>query len=197
MRYDIKNVLTEKVQMPLPEDFIVRWQKSRQNSTEEEVRKQLPLILDLVKWDRILDILGRKYDIKLEEQDLVESSKANIVNYLHQIGYSAAMFTDEQLNEFATNQLNSMNENDRYTLISETVERKILDGIRDKFPTEEKEITIEELTEIYKKEKEELDKKYKVEDKKEEPEKQENKENEQDEKNTEKTEEVTEEKNEE
>ncbi len=196
MRYDIKNILTEKIQIPLPEEFIVRWQKSRQNSTEEEIRKQLPMILDLVKWDRILDILGRKYNIKLEEQDLVEASKANIVNYLYQIGYSPAMFTDEQLNEFATNQLNSMNENDRYQLISETVERKILDGIKEKFPTEEKEITIEELTEIYKKDQEELNNKYKTDEEKE-PENTENTEKEQKEETKDETEQVTEEKTEE
>ena len=161
VRYDIKNVLMDTVKMPLPEEFIIKWQKSKRNVDENKIREELPILVDTIKWDKIIQILGKKYKLEIDTDDLIESSKANIVNYLAQIGYPTSMFSDEQLQEFAERELDNMDENARLSLIFETMERKVLDGISDKFNKEEKEITINELSEIYKKEKEELEQKYK------------------------------------
>lgn len=152
-RYDFRNVLEQTVQMPLPDEFIVKWQMDRRKEeTEESIRKELDSLKKAIIWDRILNVLSKEHNLEIEQKDLLDSSKANIINSIAQMGLSTDMFTEEQLDQFANQELERMNENDRYSLIFSTVERKVLDGLFDKVKHEEKEISFDELKAIYEKE---------------------------------------------
>lgn len=149
-RYDFRNELKESIDLPLPEEFIIRWQLSRRDdATEESLRKDMKSLKDAIKWDRILALLSDEHNIKVEQSDLLDASKAQIINQLGQMGMSVDMFSDEQMTQFAEQELEKMNENDRYYLVFATMERKVLDGLNDKVNKDEKEITFDELKKIY------------------------------------------------
>ncbi|MBN2663502.1 MAG: hypothetical protein JXR68_07610, partial [Bacteroidales bacterium] len=152
-RYDLKNALDEKVQMPLPDEFIVKWQMDRRkDETEEAIRKELDSLKKAIIWDRILNLLSKEHNLEIEQKDILDSSKANIINSIAQMGLSTDMFSDEQLDQFANQELERMSENDRYSLIFSTVERKVLNGLYEKVVHEEKEITFDQLKAIYEEE---------------------------------------------
>jgi trigger factor len=149
-RYDFRNELKDSVELPLPDEFIIRWQLSRRDdATEEMLRKDMKSLKDAIKWDRVLALLSDEHDIKVEQSDLLDASKAQIVNQLGQMGMSVEMFSEEQMTQFAEQELEKMNENDRYYLVFSTMERKVLDGLNDKVTKEAKEITFDELKKIY------------------------------------------------
>ncbi len=169
-RQDMRNVLKDNMDMPLPEGFIVKWQLDRRkDATEEDIKKEMDELKDAIKWDRVLNVLSKEYNLQIEQKDLLDASKANIINAIAQMGMSVDMFSEEQLDQFASQELDKMKDNDRYSLIFATVERKVLDGLFDKVIKEEKEITIDELKAIY----EEENKKIADNDKKEEENKEE------------------------
>lgn len=152
-RYDMRNVLDEAVEMPLPDEFIIKWQMDRRkDAKEEDIRNELDSLKKAIKWDRILNILSKEHNLEIDQKDLLDSSKANIINSLAQMGLSTDMFSEEQLDQFANQELEHMEENDRYSLIFSTVERKVLDGLFEKVKQDEKEITLDELKAIYEEE---------------------------------------------
>jgi len=152
-RYDMRTILDEMIEMPLPEEFVVKWQMDRRkDATEQDIRKELDGLKKAIKWDRILNIISLEHNLQIEQKDLLESSKANIINSLSQMGMSTDMFSEEQLDQFANQELERMEENDRYSLIFTTVERKVLDGLFEKVKHEEKEITFDEMKKIYEEE---------------------------------------------
>ncbi len=149
-RYDLRNILKEKVEMPLPDDFIIKWQMDRRkNESEDAIKKDLESLKEAIKWDRIISILAKEHNLEITEKDLIDSSKANIINQVTQMGLSTSMFTEEQLDQFAAQELEKLNDTDRYYLIFSTMERKVLDGLYEKVQKEEKEITFDELKAIY------------------------------------------------
>ncbi len=152
-RYDLRNALKEAVEMPLPDDFIVRWQmERRKDAKEEDIRKDIESLKEAIKWDRIVSLLAKEHNLEIDNKDLLEASKANIINQLAQMGLSTSMFSDEQLDQFASQELDRMSDQDRYYMIFATMETKVLDGLHDKVKTEEKEITYDELKKIYEEE---------------------------------------------
>lgn len=152
-RFDLRYTLEKEIDLPLPEDFIVSWQlKNRKNTTEEQIRSELEDIKKIIKWDYILKHFSKKYDLQITQQDLINATKGNIIQSLLQMGLSTNMFTEEQLNQFAIQELEKLDESKKYSLTFTALEHKTLDGLHNKVKTEQKEITIEELNNIYEKE---------------------------------------------
>jgi len=149
-RVDFRNALKESLEIPLPEEFIVQWQMNRRkDETEEAIRKDIDSFKDAIKWDKIITLLSKEHNLEIEQKDLIDSTKANLVNQIAQMGLSVDMFTEEQLDQFANQELEKLNENDKYYLIFSTMERKVLDGLYEKVQKEEKEITFDALKAIY------------------------------------------------
>ena len=149
-RVDFRNALKDAIEMPLPNEFIIQWQMNRRkDETEEAIRKDINSFKDAIKWDKIITLLSKEHKLEIEQKDLIDSTKANLVNQIAQMGLSVDMFTEEQLDQFANQELEKLNENDRYYLIFSTMERKVLDGLYEKVEKEEKEITFDELKAIY------------------------------------------------
>jgi len=152
-RIDFREALKNSVNINLPDEFLVKWQKNRRKTEDvEKIRKELTDTKTHIKWDRILSILSDEHNIKVEQEDLLESVKGNIINSIAQMGLSVSMFSDEQLDHFAEQELEKMKENDRYYLVFSTLERKVLDGLKDKVIKVQSEITFDELKSLYEKE---------------------------------------------
>ncbi|MEA3450397.1 MAG: hypothetical protein U9Q83_00675, partial [Bacteroidota bacterium] len=149
-RFDFRNALKDSLEMPLPEEFIIQWQMNRRKKeTEESIRKDIDAFKDAIKWDKIITILAKEHNLEIEQKDILDSTKANLVNQIAQMGLSVDMFTEEQLDKFANQELEKLNENDKYHLIFTTMERKVLDGLYEKVEKDQKEISFDELKAIY------------------------------------------------
>lgn len=146
---DIKNELMNKYKVPLPEEFVVRWQKDRQNKTEEEIRKNLKFILEVLKWDRILTVLAKQLEIKVEYDDLLKSQKNYLIEMFINYGLDTSFLSDDTLTHYASENLKKMKDDEIKSLYINTFERKILEALADKVQKVEKEITFEELKKIY------------------------------------------------
>jgi len=149
---DLKNTLMSQIEVPLPETFIIRWQKEVQKKTEDQIKKDLPFILEIIKWNRISTVLAKQMDIKIEYNDILGVQKTNIERMLFQYGINSSMLTDEMLTNYAAQDIEKMKDNDKRSLYYEAFENKILEAGIEKAKKNEKEITFEEFEAIYKSE---------------------------------------------
>jgi len=147
---DLKNVLMSQIEIPLPENFILRWQKQVQKKTEEELKENMPFIIEIMKWDRISSTLAKQMEIKVEYADILSIQKTNIMRMLYQYGINSSMLTDEMITNYAAQDLEKMKEEDKRSLYYEAFENKVLQAGIEKAIKSEKEITFEEFEAIYK-----------------------------------------------
>ncbi len=159
LKFDLMTVLQESFDLKLPDEFIVRLYKNNsKEKTEEEIRKDLDSVKKALKWDRIITLLSNEFNLKVEQEDLLNTSKQNIMNYMAQMGIAANMFPKEQLNKFAADEIKKMDVNNRYQLVFKILEDKVLYHISDKVKKEQKNIKIKELVKIYEEENKKLKK---------------------------------------
>ncbi len=151
--FDLKQELKSKVEMKLPVEFIERWQANRRKDADkEQIHKEIDQMVEILKWDRILMLLSDKHNLKVEDTTVIDTVKHQIANQLQQMGMSTQMFTDEQMDHFAAQELEKMSDSDRYILIFSIMEGQVSDKLFDIVKKEEKEVTFDQLKAIYEEE---------------------------------------------
>jgi trigger factor len=101
---DAFDYLVEKINPPLPEEFLRKWLKSRNNEISDETfEKEFPQFLKNMKWELISNTITKQYELKVEEQEIIDSAKAATRRQLTMYGISN--ISDEHLTGYAMNNL--------------------------------------------------------------------------------------------
>ena len=119
---DVRNYLLEKINPPLPEEFLRKWLNSTNKEVSEEAfDKEIPLFLRSMKWDLISSAFIKSYDLKIEEQDIIDFAK--IAARRQFVMYGMRSVPDETLTQYATSILKD--EKSIRALAAQAIERKI------------------------------------------------------------------------
>ncbi len=137
-------IAANKEQIPLPDDFLKRWLvTSSEQNTEELVERDYERFSDNLRWSLIKGKLAEKHEIKLEEEELREAFRAQIMGYLggNLNAFGGNMdFLESTVDRMMqdTAQLNQVSE--------ELMDKKVFSALKENFAISDKSISIEDFT---------------------------------------------------
>lgn len=106
---DARKTLVEKAAIRLPDNLLKRWLYEGNDGkfTMEQIEKDFPTFLEDFRWQLVRENLMKKYEIKVEQDDMIQSAVAmaryqfamyglNNVPDEHLIKYAQSMLSDEK-----------------------------------------------------------------------------------------------------
>ncbi|MDD4148727.1 MAG: trigger factor [Bacteroidales bacterium] len=147
MIIDIREKLTEKLDLKLPEEFLKRWIiATNKDITDEQLESEFPRFITDLQWTLIKSQIAKENEIKVEEEELKNAAKQQLLAQFSQYGMSYV--PDEYLDKYAVEMLSKQDEANK--LYEQEIEEKIVDFVADTIKTEEKEVSVDEFNELFK-----------------------------------------------
>ena len=86
LHHTLYHNLLDHTHIDFPADFLKRWLKTQgqegQQKTDEEVEHEFPTFLNQLKWSLISDKLIQENDIKVEQEDIRQFAKQQLLGYM-------------------------------------------------------------------------------------------------------------------
>ncbi len=140
---DAKRHFLEKAQVELPAAFMKRWLAAANEGkyTQEEIDKEFDAFLEDFKWQCVRDYISRKFEVKVEESDLMEGAR-------QLAAYQFAMYgmydvPQENLDQFAKRLL--ADEKDGRRIVEQVEESKVMTALKTHVSLDTKDVTLEEF----------------------------------------------------
>lgn len=146
---DASDHYISKYKVELPDEFLKRWiQRSSENPvTPEQVEQDYKNYSMSLKWQLITNEMIKKFDLKLEEEEVLNEAKGFIVKNYASYGYPIP--PEEELNETAQRVL--QNQEERKKLVDVIFDKKIKDHLKENMKISEKEVSFDKFVEMAKK----------------------------------------------
>jgi len=142
---DAREYLIEKINPPLPENFLRKWLlKSNTELDEEVLEKEFPMFLKNTKWEVMVNIIAKQHELKVEEWEIVNNAK--IYTQRHLARYGAYNFTDEDMTNYAMNYLKE--EKNAQEMASQVIGNKVFKIIFDAVEVNVQEISIDDFNKM-------------------------------------------------
>jgi len=139
----------------LPAEFLKRWlmiANQDKKITEEQLDKEFPQIEKDIKWTLVKNSFIKSFDIKVTEEDALETSKEILGYELTQYGITLDQFPAEQFETFAKERLNNKEKpEERNRIFERAAEQKFTRFLINKVNFEEKEVSIDEFQKFFEK----------------------------------------------
>lgn len=148
LKIDIRKVFAEKLKniLDLPKNFLTRYLQQN-NEAKEMSEEMIEANYAFLRWDIFENKIIIKNDIKITYTELLNEAKNDISRFLTQ-QYGANYFPQDMIEKYAKDYLK--NENQTFDIENRVKNDKVLDIVIPLIKTEIKDITIEELKNIYK-----------------------------------------------
>ena len=132
--------------MELPVEFLKRWLvETNENLTAEQVEEDFSNYEDDFRWQLIRDHLIKKQDIKVNEEEIMESAREVARNQYYQ--YGIMDIPDEYLDNYAKELLSKKEEARK--IADRKLEEKLVNFIKNKVKIDDKEITTEKFRKLF------------------------------------------------
>ena len=143
---DLKEYLLAKAAISLPENFMKRWIYYANDGkfTMEDIEKEFDLFLKDYRWQLLRGHFMKKYDIKVNREDLLATAKEFAAYQFSLYGINYA--PDEQLGKFAEQMLAQEKEAPR--IYEKTEDNKCIAALKERITLKNEDITIEKLREL-------------------------------------------------
>lgn len=143
---DAREYLMKKADIALPEKFLKRWifVANEGKFTMEDIDKEFDAFLEDFRWQMIKGYLAQKYEVKVEQEDLLSSAKSFAAYQFAMYGMSNV--PEEQLEAFAKNILSQEKEGRR--VYEQVEEQKVLNAARAQVTLKNKKISVEKFREL-------------------------------------------------
>ena len=143
---DAKTFLLEKADVTVAEKFLKRWVYvvNEGKFSMEDIEKDWDLFIADYKWQMVRSYLMNKYEVKIEEADLLASAKGFAAYQFAMYGMNNV--PDEQLESFAKNIL-SQEEQGRRILV-QVENEKTFAAVREVVTLKKKKISVEKFREL-------------------------------------------------
>lgn len=143
---DARDYLMKKADIALPEKFLKRWifVANEGKFTMEDIDKEFDAFLEDFRWQMIKGYLAQKYEVKVEQEDLLSSAKSFAAYQFAMYGMSNV--PEEQLEAFAKNILSQEKEGRR--VYEQVEEQKVLNAARAQVTLKNKKISVEKFREL-------------------------------------------------
>lgn len=143
---DIKEKLLDKAKFDLPEAFLKRWLiATNENFTEEQVEKDFAAYSEDIRWQLIKDKLMKENEIKVEQEELIDTAKQVALMQFRQYGMMDV--PEEHLTNYANQIL--ANKEEARKLHDRKIEEKVIDLIKSKITVEDKEVTVDQFNKFF------------------------------------------------
>lgn len=135
---DIRNYLVGKAGIKLPEEFLKRWLTTANEGkvTAEQVEKEFPGFIEDFKWQMVRGYLMKKYELKVEKDDLTAAAEA-FVTYQY-AAYGLGNVPADLIKEAAQNMLSDKQQIER--LYEQVEDQKVMAKIRETITIKSKKI---------------------------------------------------------
>ena len=143
---DAKAYLLEKANVQIAEKFLKRWVYvvNEGKFTMEDIEKDWDLFIVDYKWQMVRNFLMNKYDVKIEEADLLASAKGFAAYQFAMYGMNNV--PDEQLESFAKNILSQEEQGRR--ILDQVENEKTFAAVREVVTLKKKKISVEKFREL-------------------------------------------------
>ena len=143
---DAKDFLLEKADVQVAESFLKRWVyvANEGKFTMEDIEKDWALFIVDYKWQMVRSYLMNKYNVKIEEADLLASAKG-FAAYQFAM-YGMGNVPEEQLEAFAKNILAQEEQGRR--ILDKVEDDKTFDAVREVVTLKKKKISVEKFREL-------------------------------------------------
>ena len=143
---DVRTYLVEKAAIALPEKFLKRWLFVANDGkfTMEDIEKEFDLFLADYRWQMVRSYIMDKFDVKIEESDILNSAKGFAAYQFAMYGMNNV--PDEQLEAFAKNILAQEEQSRRVYDQVET--QKTIEAVRSEISLKKKKISVDKFREL-------------------------------------------------
>ena len=143
---DAKTFLLEKADVQVAEKFLKRWVYvvNEGKFTMEDIEKDWDLFIVDYKWQMVRSFLMNKYNVKIEEADLLASAKGFAAYQFAMYGMNNV--PEEQLESFAKNILSQEEQGRR--ILDQVENEKTFAAVREVVTLKKKKISVEKFREL-------------------------------------------------
>ena len=143
---DAKEYLLEKANVTVAENFLKRWifVINEGKFTMEDIEKDWPLFIVDYKWQMVRGYLMEKYNVQIEEADLLASAKGFAAYQFAMYGMNNV--PEEQLEAFAKNILSQEEQGRR--ILDQVENEKTFAAVREVVSLKKKKISVEKFREL-------------------------------------------------
>ena len=143
---DAKAFLVEKANLQVAEKFLKRWIYviNEGKFTMEDIEKEWDLFIVDYKWNMVRSFLMNKYNVKVEEADLLASAKGFAAYQFAMYGMNNV--PEEQLEAFAKNILSQEEQGRR--ILDQVENEKTIVAVREVVTPKKKKISVEKFREL-------------------------------------------------
>lgn len=140
---DIRDYFVGKADVKLPEEFLKRWLlvANAGKITKEDVDKEFDGFLADFKWQLVRGYLMKKFELKIEENDIREAAKA-FVTYQYAM-YGLGNVPEEMINEAVVNVLQDQKQVER--MVEQVEDSKVMAKIKEIITVKPTKITSEKF----------------------------------------------------
>lgn len=129
-----------------PVEFLKRWVKvSNENMTDETIEKDFDKMLDYLKWDIIQRRFVEKYEIKIEEQQVREIARQDVLMRFAQYGINNPQ--DEIVGPYLEETLKQKGAFEQF--YRQAIEKAVVAKIKETVTIQSKEVTLEEFNKLF------------------------------------------------
>jgi len=146
LKQDLRKLLIEKTDLPLPEEFLKKWLlRVNEKTTDEQIEKEFDSFREDLKWQLIKNKVAKDNEIKITEEELQKEAETATRYQFQQYGLFYA--TDEQISNYAKETLKR--EEDAKRIAEKILEDKVLDLMMEQVKLEDKKVTAEEFNKLF------------------------------------------------
>ncbi len=143
---DIRDMVIDKTDLKLPEDFLKRWLlKVNKESTGEQIEKEFDNFRKDLKWQLIKNKIAKENEVKITQEEL-QNEAEKITRYQFQ-QYGLFYATDEQISNYAKETLKK--EDDAKRIADKILEDKVFILLKEIVKLEPKKITSEKFNKLF------------------------------------------------
>ncbi len=144
---DAKDAVLKAVgQLELPEailkEFLVR---QGEGINAENVDAEFDKMRQQLEWDLIRDNVAVKFDVKVNEEDVLDEARGVVARQLMQ--YGPAALTDELVDKYAHEVV--ADDKNREMLFQNALNRKVFEVIKENVTLDNKEVSVEEFRNLF------------------------------------------------
>ena len=143
---DAREFLVEKANVTVAEKFLKRWIYviNEGKFTMEDIEKEWDLFIADYKWQMVRSYLMNKYNVKVEESDLLASAKGFAAYQFAMYGMNNV--PEEQLESFAKNILSQEEQGRR--ILDQVENEKTIAAVREVVTLKKKKISVDKFREL-------------------------------------------------
>lgn len=142
---DMQEALMEQNQPELPREFLKRWiLASNEEATAEDVEKEFDTFAENLRWTLIRNQLVKNFELKVEQEEIIEGFKARVRSYLA----NNPMMDDSFVDQMAMRLMQDQKQVEQ--LYEELITDKLFDALAEKVTIKDKPIELDAFLEIAK-----------------------------------------------